>query len=259
VKWVWMTWFLGWSSVTYGAQWGEVIQDQAALHDLPHTSSPQVEFLEKGERVRLSDRLIQDVDGVYWYKARTRDQIWGYLKADHVKGSGLDVQMGSVGIQDEKLRSPDQTSKGRWFATLRLMGSGVALSSPFRLKGGGEGEFSWNLPLGSGAYESRRLALGAFYSSLGDASAWGGSVIYRMFTQSLNEPEFRLRGGSLSQGGVSSFAVGLSGGGRFPLSRRLSSMMALYLEGGLLFSTSSTGPSSNSFITHLSAGLGFHF
>src|SRR5690606_16386959 len=82
------------------AQWGEGIQDQASVHDLPNGTAPVLGQVRRGDWVPLSSEMAKDVYGEYWYKTRTEEGQYGYVRVEAVRGDSLVDAWYAAGYQE---------------------------------------------------------------------------------------------------------------------------------------------------------------
>lgn len=242
------------ASAAQASQWGEIMVADAPIHQYPNSTSPIVGTYSQSKVIPLSSEMVKDVFGDYWYQTRTEEGNKGFVSAKHVLTKESAELQVAVGVQD-LTRDRAEEAYEPWTFTFRfLLGYGVA-TQPTEKGLHMDVEGTVNLLFNEKYYLRRMLAFGPFYESLGEGSAIGGSLVYRMFTQGEPDPEFRFRMASLSTGDASAFAMGVGVAARFPFSGGGGPHAAFFLEASLLAGLSSPTP----LFASLGAGIGYHF
>src|SRR4051812_33584678 len=89
------------SPLVFAAQDGRITADLAEVHQYPNETSPVLGSIQKDVSVKLSNQLVRDVHGVYWYKVRVpQSGGLGYLRAKEVKALQLDRSLRQAGIDE---------------------------------------------------------------------------------------------------------------------------------------------------------------
>jgi len=240
--------------VAFASQTGEVLRDETPVFQYPNPTSPRLGTLAKGQRVPLSNQMVQGARGFYWYKVRLPNGEMGYSVADSIRADAQIEDLRSSGLDLAGVPGKELDDQG-WAFSVRAMGLGgwrtLAKTTTF----GGEAEASVSPFLNDRGYARRRFAVGAFYATGRELSLVGGSLIYRVFSEgSLVEPELRLRVGKET---VKDYlGLGFAAGMRHPLTLSPSPQIAFSWEAGFLFSITR---GKRDILASASAGIGFYF
>lgn len=183
---------------TRAAQSATVATDEVSLHEMPDPTSPVLQTLGKGEKLVVSSSMVQGSDGSAWHKAKLENGLLGYVHAKDILTAEL---VGHIHEAQLDFDGPEDLLRpGSWCFSLRGMGAGGFLVDPQEAGFGGEGEASVCIPIAREGYRRRMLSVGGAYVLLGDLNYMAGSLIFRVYTDSFTEPEFRLRAGVLDGG-----------------------------------------------------------
>jgi len=240
-------------SSAWAVQRGVVLTDQAEVHQFPNRTSPEITKVQVNAEVFLSNELVQDVNGEYWYKVRTPQSETGYIRAQDVRALKVQRELREAGIDPGKSVEPIRSSA--WTVLARLMGFGGYGLTPNQVDYGGEFELSFCPLLNQRGYYHRILGIGGVVQYLPNDLFVGGSATLRIYTERLWEPEFRFRFG---QGLTSqSLMGGVNAGIQFPFSISTDRYFAGYVEAGGLVGVIPVIAAP----IHLwgGAGIGFHF
>jgi hypothetical protein len=213
-----------------------------------------IDRLPRGARLPVSDRMVKDVFGDYWFKTRLESGAYGYIPAKAIRTTTMLDEQRNAGLQEREI---DRVDGGdvRWTYVLRAMVAGGMALSGGTIGMGGEGELTFTPFLNSEGYDRRKLSVGGFFQLAGETTAFGASAVYRIFSPKRFEPEFRLRAGMISAEGESAFGAGACVGVRYPFTMSGGRHFAAYAEGQSFIGFSA----STSVLVSLALGLGYHF
>lgn len=238
------------------AQSAGVVHERESVHQFPNPTSPVVGEVSRDDRIQVSSESVRDVFGNLWHKTTLPEGGYGYIRAAGIRTDELVSTQRSAGVQ---MTASNRMPRERpWLFGIRgaLLGGWTVAGAPPVL--GAEGEISVNVPLSEHGYLRRLLAIGASYSMLDPVTVIGGSAIFRVFTRTRVEPEFRLRAGMAAHPrieGGSGLAAGLSLAFRYPFSLDGGPHFSAYFDAGGMTRPSAEGPAWY----FSGAGLGFHF
>lgn len=244
------------------AQTARISSPEARVYERPTLTSEVVGTLERGLRIDISTFSVQGPEGATWYKVRMPNGVLGYVRAGDLMSE--DLQRERERSQHEFEGPASLRDSGRsWCFTARALGLGAytldqagegsaAGEDDGEFSPGAEGEVSTCIPFSSSGYLHRMLGLGAAYVWLPDDRYVLGSLIYRFYSDTLTEPELRLRAGLNTD---SALVAGGSVTIRRALSRPDTFFFSLYLDAGALLEVAE----ENSSVFSIGLGIGAHF
>jgi hypothetical protein len=243
---------LGLAPATARAAQKAVVEiDGAEVHQFANASSPVLGTLKVDATITVSTDMIRDVRGEYWYKTKLDSGDFGYVRAKELVTSRLEREMRDFGVDMSRPTSVADTTSPPWTFVIRAMGLGGA-NTTNGFEAGGEGEATFCALFWEHGYLHRMFSLGGVYSVFPNDTIIAGSVVLRLYSESVSEPELRFRFGDSTK--TSQLVGGVNAGWNYPFVMGPSMQLSLYLEAGSYFGFT-TG------YTHLwaSLGLGIHF
>jgi 8-oxo-dGTP pyrophosphatase MutT (NUDIX family) len=180
------------------AQKAKVTGEAAQSYRLPSRQSDYLDVLSGGTELWVSDDPIQDQQRAFWYKAKLPSGQTGYVEAKDIELKNLGNANLRAGIAAQVVE-PEERIEKEWSMHTRLAFFGGALTYPtLGAALGGDAEFSVNLLLGQRSYLRRLIALAVSFTAVPwQTSQWilAGGPVFRIYSDTLMEPEFRIRAG----------------------------------------------------------------
>ncbi|HTL12513.1 MAG TPA: hypothetical protein VL588_08510 [Bdellovibrionota bacterium] len=244
-----------WSPAAWAYQDATVVADEAPIHQFANSTSPVLSSYKRGDKIHVSDHMKKDVFGEYWYQTRIEaTQGLGFIAAKQVFTEHEEDQAQASGVQKDIAHPDTEEDRGTHFL-VRGMFLGTHFTGGPAVTVGGEGEFSWDFLWKEKYYLRRMLAVGGFMALSSGGQAFGGDLIFRLFTSARAEPEVRLRVGLLAPNSTANLGMGLCGGIGVPLSLDPGPHVSFFAEASGMTALSGA---ATLFIS-LGAGLGYHF
>jgi len=148
---------LGFFSHTVGAhQTADVIGTESKVYESPSQQAKFMMSLNPGEKVFISSKMVQDEEGVFWYKIKISSGGYGYIQANDVIPRSLQRELRQSGLAQAD-RTPSSSASVSelnptpWDFLLRAMALG-GVNTLHQLSYGGEGEATFCLPLRGHGY-----------------------------------------------------------------------------------------------------------